>query len=116
MFSVSLPKMRFEIYYSILGALSLIPLFVDFDLHLQGTPLEASVKNWAVLITFAACAGVAVPICVDVYLDRLIPIVHKLAFSRLVLALSLCVPFFVCIFAQSARTYYLLMFSQRIFA
>ena len=82
----------FECWYLTIGCISLLPLYVYSNYHLEGTQLEKSLSNDNVRLVFAASASFAIPLLLDVIMDLSSPVASPSSFARLVLITSTCVP------------------------
>lgn len=86
----------FSSYYVVLGLLSLLPLFVHEQYHLEGTELEASLRTDQVKFVFAASAAACFPLLLELAMDLFLPFPAPNIFARLVVAITLIAP--ACVF------------------
>ena len=83
---------RFDKLYIFLGIVSILPLFVYHDFHLQGSILEESLRNDNVRLVFASSAAFAVPLILDLLMDLISPIPVRVLGPRILLIASMLIP------------------------
>ena len=104
---------RFDIFYLVLGILSLVPLVLPYSLHLHGTALEQALRNTNVNYAFVASISVTLPLIVEIVLDWMTPITSDRSLARKCLVLSLLFPM-VYLITNDPVYYVVFIYAQRI--
>ena len=90
----------FAYYYVVLALLSLLPLFIHDQYHLEGTVLEASLRTDLVKFVFAASAAACFPLLLELAMDLFLPFPSSNVFARLAVATTIILP--ACVFVGLA--------------
>ena len=104
---------RFDVFYLLLGLLSLAPLVLPFSLHLNDTALEEALQDLNVQFAFVGSISVSLPLIVEVVLDWATPIPSDISLARISLIVSLVFPMVYLITGQ-AEHYVIFIYAQRI--
>lgn len=96
---------RFDYCYIVLGCLSILPLFVYHNYHLEGTTLEHSLRDENVRIIFAASAAFSIPLILDLLMDLISPLPVRVLGPRIILISSMLFPSLIFLLTGNDKQY-----------
>ena len=106
---------RFDYFFLSISILSVLPCFIQVDLHIANSTLHRSLQDLSTKFSFVASIALSLPMMIDVILDLSCPLkLDNINFlAKFMLIVGLLLPLVILI-DENPSSYYILMITQRI--